>query len=326
MSLLMKLTESPVTQHQFNDLTFFLKRDDMLHSHFSGNKARKFMSLLNDGNFTHNLLVSYGSVHSNAMYSLAALAKIKKCAFEYYVDHIPQCLKKRPIGNYRAALELGAKIIEVNPIHHRQKDLDAFIRSEKSAEDKYLLIPEGGRCEEAEYGIKQLGFEIIDWCKFNVDNELVVALPSGTGTTALYLHKLLSKFGIEVITCACVGGKEYLTEQFLSLNETSHPNILTPQKKHYFGHLYLEQFYLWETLSEETSVEFDLLYDPLMWQCLLDHKELLTGKTLLYIHQGGILGNESMQIRYQRLIEQSNDFSKNKISRVFPKRAVCSQN
>jgi 1-aminocyclopropane-1-carboxylate deaminase/D-cysteine desulfhydrase-like pyridoxal-dependent ACC family enzyme len=51
---------------------------------------------------------------------------------------------------------------------------------------------------------------------------------------------------------------------------------------------------------EHTYVEFDLLYDPMMWRCLLEHKQYLDNKSLIYIHQGGILGNESMLPRYQR--------------------------
>lgn len=73
----MKLSESPITQHNFNGHTFFLKRDDMLHSHFSGNKARKFMALMETQNSDIKTLISYGSAQSNAMYSLAALARLK---------------------------------------------------------------------------------------------------------------------------------------------------------------------------------------------------------------------------------------------------------
>ncbi len=42
----MKIENSPVTQHDFNGTRFYLKRDDLLHPQFSGNKARKFMGLL----------------------------------------------------------------------------------------------------------------------------------------------------------------------------------------------------------------------------------------------------------------------------------------
>ncbi|OYY54700.1 MAG: 1-aminocyclopropane-1-carboxylate deaminase, partial [Sulfurovum sp. 28-43-6] len=50
---------------------------------------------------------------------------------------------------------------------------------------------------------------------------------------------------------------------------------------------------------EQTGVVFDLLYDPLGWRVVLKHPELFS-KPLLYIHQGGVLGNESMLARYER--------------------------
>jgi 1-aminocyclopropane-1-carboxylate deaminase/D-cysteine desulfhydrase-like pyridoxal-dependent ACC family enzyme len=46
-------------------------------------------------------------------------------------------------------------------------------------------------------------------------------------------------------------------------------------------------------------VEFDLLYDPLGWRVLLEHIGLFESP-VLYIHQGGVLGNKSMLPRYQR--------------------------
>ena len=47
------------------------------------------------------------------------------------------------------------------------------------------------------------------------------------------------------------------------------------------------------------GVEFDLLYDPIGWKSLLEHEEKLDG-TPIYIHQGGLLGNVSMEERYKR--------------------------
>ena len=54
-----------------------------------------------------------------------------------------------------------------------------------------LFIEEGGRQEEAEYGIRLLAEEIIEWQKKEKIDKLNVFLPSGTGTTALYLQKNL---------------------------------------------------------------------------------------------------------------------------------------
>jgi 1-aminocyclopropane-1-carboxylate deaminase len=42
-----------------------------------------------------------------------------------------------------------------------------------------------------------------------------------------------------------------------------------------------------------------MLYDPTGWQVLLANVDKLDGE-IMYIHQGGVLGNESMLPRYQR--------------------------
>ena len=162
------------------------------------------------------------------------------------------------------------------------------------------MLPEGGRSQLSEYGVKQLALEILSWTRFENQYDFVVALPAGTGSTALYLHKHLKLHNIPVLTCACVGGSDYLTQQFNELGETEHPQILPLPKKHHFGKLYKQDYQTWLDLQEQTDIEFDLLYDPLMWQCLEEWQADNPTKTIIYIHQGGILGNESMLPRYQR--------------------------
>lgn len=297
----MKLSESPTTQHRFNELTFFVKRDDLLHSQFSGNKARKFMSLLT-GNYPNiKKLVGYGSVQANSLYSLAALCAIKKWSLTFYVDHIPNYVKQKPTGNYRGALDLGANIVDLSQLDDRNgRHAKEYINDTVTDRSETLLIPEGGRSPMAEEGVKALAQEILNWKLMERCENLVVALPSGTGTTALYLQKHLEQNDIEVITCACVGDKRYLQEQFLEVDGTSpHPTIIGTETKHQFGRLNQNEYELWQNLEAQTQVEFDLLYDPFMWQNLLKWLPDNPNKTLLYIHQGGILGNESMVGRYR---------------------------
>lgn len=297
----MKLTNTPITQHTFNGHPFYLKRDDLLHPEFSGNKARKFMALLEDDYPNVTTLIGYGSPQANSLYSLAALSKLKGWQLEFYVDHIPRWLKQNPVGNYQASLALGAKLIEVTALSSDLHPSD-YIKQIRQPDEQCLFVEEGGRSPIAERGIKQLAQEIIDWKRSQNISVLTVALPSGTGTTALYLTKHLTKHNIDVITCACVGGQEYLTQQFDSLNEPLHPKILTTdgKAKHQFGKLYAQDYQIWQQLKQQTQVEFDLLYDPYMWQCLQYWREENPNKALLYIHQGGLLGNVSMVKRYQR--------------------------
>ena len=278
---------SPIQSITFEKQHFYLKRDDLIDPDFSGNKARKFYYFLQNDIPNIKKLVSYGSAQSNAMYSLSVLAKMKGWKFEYFVDHIADYLKEHPHGNYKAAVENGIKIIE-------EKKVESF-----DYPKDVLFIEEGGRQKKAEYGVKVLAEEILQWKRENSIEEFNVFLPSGTGTTALFLQKYLPQD--TVYTTPCVGDESYLKKQFLALeeNECCHPAILCLEKKHHFGKLYKENYKIWLKLQQQTGVEFDLLYDPLGWRVLLEHPEVFS-KPTLYIHQGGVLGNESMLPRYKR--------------------------
>ena len=276
---------SPVEKHTFEGQSFYLKRDDILHPDFSGNKARKLYHFLQNDFPDIQKVISYGSAQSNAMYSLSVLAKMKGWKFEYYVEHIADYLNENPQGNYAAALKNGMEVIVCRDIP-------------SSAHDT-LFIEEGGRQKEAEFGLQLLAEEIVVWQRENNIKELNIFLPSGTGTTALFLQKHLP---LNVVyTTPCVGDENYLRKQFFELeaDEQYHPTILTLEKKHHFGKLYRENYKIWLKLQQQTGVVFDLLYDPLGWRTLLAHPEVFN-KPTLYIHQGGILGNESMLPRYRR--------------------------
>jgi 1-aminocyclopropane-1-carboxylate deaminase/D-cysteine desulfhydrase-like pyridoxal-dependent ACC family enzyme len=186
---------SPAEKIFFRDEEFFLKRDDLLHGDFSGNKARKFHYYL-----THDLpnikkVISYGSNQSNAMYSLSVLARMKGWEFEYYVDHIPEYLRENPVGNYARALangmvvreQGGEKREEVRFVRHSGPDPESHHSSEgilNQVQDNGILwIEEGGRQKEAEYGIRILAEEIVHWQEKNSIGKLDIFLPSGTGTS-----------------------------------------------------------------------------------------------------------------------------------------------
>jgi len=284
---------SPVETISFEGHSFYLKRDDLLHPDFSGNKARKFYYFLQNDFPDIKKIVSYGSAQSNAMYSLSVLAKMRGWEFEYYVDHIADYLKENPHGNYKAALK--------NNTIFKMRNEELGMKNEEAI----LFIEEGGRQKEAEFGISILAQEIMDWQEKQNIKDLNIFFPSGTGTTALFLKKSLltphSSLSTNVYTCACVGDGSYLKKQFFELEkeEKYHPILLSLEKKHHFGKLYRDNYEIWLKLQQETGVVFDLLYDPLGWRTLLAHPEVFE-KPTLYIHQGGVLGNESMLPRYER--------------------------
>ncbi len=168
-----------------------------------------------------------------------------------------------------------------------------------------LFVPEGGRCQLAKHGITQLATELKQFSKERELKEPVVMLPSGTGTTALFLQ---SSLPFKVLTCACVGGNDYLKTQFTELepDASNWPTLLPTTKKYHFGKLYPEFYQVWQQLKQQTQIEFDLLYDPLGWLTLLEYLNTTsTEQDIIYIHQGGLVGNQSMLPRYQRKYDSS---------------------
>ncbi len=284
---------------QFKGIECAVWRDDRYEliqgeKAFGGNKARKLYHYVMNDFPDITTLVSYGSPQSNMLFSLSRLAQIKGWTFEFYVDHIPQNLVDNPRGNYAHALQNGAKIKQTDA-NHTQTWVEEYVSSKPCT----LYIPEGGRHASSEPGIAMLAGELEHWVATSglVNPHLMLA--SGTGTTACYLKKHLS---FNVLTCACVGNADYLYDQFTELepNQKNHPLVWELARKYHFGKLYPEFLQIWQELKVATDIEFDLLYDPLGWLCMLDFAARMPGADLIYLHQGGQLGNQTMLERYQR--------------------------
>ncbi len=268
----------------------------MIHPLLSGNKYRKLFSIINQTPFSHNKIISYGGIQSNAMLSIAALASQKKVPFVYYTRYLPADLDLHDASNYTMALSLGMQIIV------SKEQSDEGIRSElmKSQEKDTLFIPQGGAGESAFEGIKVLGDEIIAFVLKNKINNLAVITPSGTGTTAIWLQQVLKPYNIQVVTTAVVGSTDYLKEQMLRQSDSELPLILETKTKYRFAkpHTNLLKNYL---DFKRLGIEVDMIYATVMFQALDDNQHLFKEKTLLYIHSGGVLGNQSQLKRYEKL-------------------------
>jgi len=336
---------SPVDIFAFAGREIFLKRDDLLHPAFSGNKSRKFGYFLDHEFAGINKVIGHGSPLANSLYSLSTLAKMKGWQCDFYVDHIASQIVKHPTGNYAAALANGANIIDLSELMAQKQTftqsqcepqvlLEINARSEPALqtgsarlscqeyietqilanEPTALFIPEGGRCSYAEYGVNRLAQEIMQFAQTNDLVDLTVFLPSGTGTTALFLNQyfIRQQTAIRVVTCAVVGGDDYLRLQFSMLNPNTleHPQIVNVGKKYHFGKLYPEFYAMWQRVCA-SGIQFELLYDPLGFIVLEDYLQRSELGHVMYLHQGGILGNETMLPRYQRKFAGTWDFSKN---------------
>jgi len=286
---------SRVDPFSFRGHEFFVKRDDLIDPLLSGNKYRKLYSLIHTPAAQYKRLVSYGGSQSNAMLSIAALCHRKNWQFHYTTKPLPQHLKHQPTGNLKMACELGMRLHEVS---HAQYATD--IAALASASDPTsLYIPQGGADPIARPGIEILAQEIRQWWqtgKHPGNAPLHLVTPSGTGTTASYLARAMPDACI--LTTPSVGDKAYLAAQISMLGSMpENIRILESRKKHHFAKPYPELLSIHNDL-QDAGITFDLIYASHMWLTLLEHLDAITG-TILYIHSGGLLGNQTMLARYR---------------------------
>ena len=280
---------SPLSKIFLDTREFLVKRDDLIDPYLAGNKYRKLYTLLQTPKEKYSTIISYGGTQSNAMLAIAAMCHKKEWQFIYYSKPLSRRQKESRLGNYAKSLELGMEHKELEDEIYRD-----FIASlGLTLDDKTFLIDQGGAALEAKDGVGVLADELREQLK-KYPHLQALATPSGTGTTALFLAQSLPEY--RVYTTPCVGDALYLQKQMSALGEIpENLIILQPKKKYHFAKPYQEFYEIYKKLKQ-SGIEFDLLYAPAMWQALLEQ----TDEEIVYVHSGGVSGNDSMLERYKK--------------------------
>ncbi len=289
----MIFSPSRVDSVQIGKHRFFIKRDDLTHPMYSGNKIRKLYALLGDKSTRH--IVSYGGYQSNAMLSMAYFAHTKKIPFTYITKPVPEWVSRLEEGNYYHAVSLGMENIQV--VH---TDYPETVRNLAARYPGAAIIDQGAANPFAEEGIAVLARELDTFIKEQTLTDVAILLPSGTGATSLYLAKHIGAHAT-VYTTPCVGDADYLKAQWQRLepDPACYPTILTTRRKHHFAKPYGELLEMWEKLTT-SGIVFDMIYAPKTWLAYFENEKLLEGKTVIYVHTGGVIGNITQRLRYER--------------------------
>ncbi len=277
---------SPISKIVLEGREFLVKRDDLIDPYLAGNKYRKLYTLLQTPSNNLNKIISYGGTQSNAMLAIAAMCREKSWEFLYYTKPLSKKQREQNSGNYGVSISLGMQHVEIEAELYRN-----FIASLRlNLDDKSFIVDQGGAISEAKIGLEVLAQEIR---KQNPD-VTALATPSGTGTTALFLALSLPEY--KVYTTPSVGDSTYLKEQMQALCDIpENLIILEPKRKYHFAKPYPEFLDIYKKVLD-AGVEFDLLYAPSLWIALMQQSD----EKVLYIHSGGVSGNESMLKRYSQ--------------------------
>ena len=139
-------------------------------------------------------------------------------------------------------------------------------------------------------------------------SELYVYLPSGTGTTAHYLHRNLLRLAKGTgVTPFTLGVSIAMRPQDLQASiektypgELGYPLFVHPSKERYrFAEPNPHLKSMWCCLKRK-GLEIDLIYAPVAWTVLFEQLPMINHNVaeVYYIHTGGLTGNESQLKRY----------------------------
>ena len=159
-------------------IRLFVKRDDLLHSHISGNKWRKLKyNLFKARELGNARLLTFGGAYSNHLAATAAAGQ----AFGFPTMGIVRGEKVLPLNpTLKYAEQCGMELKFVSRTNFRAKNHEALFEELKVDPDLFYVLPEGGSNCLALTGVAELVSETEKQLGYVPD---FIVTACGTGAT-----------------------------------------------------------------------------------------------------------------------------------------------
>ena len=275
-------------------IKLFIKRDDMIHPHISGNKWRKMKyNLINASNF--KTLLTFGGAYSNHIAATAA------AGYEYGFNTIGIIRGEEhlPLNDtLQLANKHGMHLHYVDRTTYKKRYLPEYWEELKSQFGKCFIIPEGGANI---LGIKGCA-EILDEVNIKFDT---ICAACGTGSTLAGIIASM-KDHHQAIGFSALKNGYFISDEiknFLSNDQLRGKNWHIETNYHFGGFAkytnnlidFIKRF------KQITDVQLDPIYTGKMVYGIFDliKKEIFKrGSTILVIHTGGLQGISGFEKRY----------------------------
>jgi 1-aminocyclopropane-1-carboxylate deaminase len=272
----------------------YLKREDRIHPHISGNKYRKLKyNLIESEALGFNTLLTFGGAFSNhvaAVASVGATFGFKTIGIIRGEELINK-IKDNP--TLRFAQSCGMQFKFVTRSNYREKASKTFIEDLKREFGKFYLIPEGGTNILAIKGCE----EILTETDKNFD---YVCCAVGTGGTISGLIKS-SKSNQKILGFPALKG-EFLTKDISKF--VTYKNWELAADYHFGGYAKInnELIAFINQFKKEHHIPLDPVYTGKMMYGIFDmiyKNKFPKGSEILAIHTGGLQGIEGMNIKFK---------------------------
>ena len=289
--------ESPLLKNK--RVQVFVKRDDLIHPHISGNKWRKLSLNIEAMRFEKKKgILSFGGAFSNHLYALAAAGNLFK--FETIGLVRGEEVENSCLSFCRSN---GMQLHFLDRVTYRQKEEPEFLQTLSEKYSDYFIVPEGGANSNGIEGAKEIVTEINTY-KQTFDYFFLAA---GTGTTAAGIcFAFNSEFQIGIIP---VLKGDWMQAHIESLATADYDQT----KVHYFNNFHFGGYAKYQkelidfinTFKEEYHIPLDPIYTGKLFYGvfkLIKEDFFKPGEKIILLHSGGLQGITGFNTRFGELI------------------------
>jgi 1-aminocyclopropane-1-carboxylate deaminase/D-cysteine desulfhydrase-like pyridoxal-dependent ACC family enzyme len=282
----------------------YVKRDDLIHPQFGGNKWRKLKyNLIHAREKQYDTLLTFGGAWSNHIYATAAAAR----HFGFNSIGMIRGEKHTPLNNTLAFAEnCGMQLHYVDRARYRQKHQQDYLQKILQEFGDVYLLPEGGSNELALQGCEEIVHEINDESKQRFD---VICCASGTGATLAGLARAITDSQLAIGFSALKGGSFLSDEVTAFLNSsdsgsasgTTSRNWQIEQDFHFGGYAKIddELVSFMKQFQSQHGFKLDAVYTGKMFYGLFHRIErgfFKPGTVIVAVHSGGLQGNKGFNL------------------------------
>lgn len=270
------------------NISLWIKRDDLIHPQISGNKFRKlqFLRDLQGKNMLKGIL-SFGGAFSNHLHALAFFCYSEGVPLNVFVRSYDENPDNPVLSDLR---KWGVQVRILSPEEYRRKEDPEQIRRWEEEFPGHLILPEGGSHPDALTGIKDMMQEI---GKEGIRADYYF-VPVGTGATLAGMVHAQEDLQMTVgISALKTSELFYSVQKKWKLEE--YRNWTIADQWHWGGYgkvpedlkLFLKEF------ESRHEILLDPLYNGKAMYALcqyLRHELIPPGSVVVFIHTGGLQG------------------------------------
>lgn len=303
------LTASPLEQLQSPFLEkakikLFVKRDDLIHPLFGGNKWRKLKyNLIHARDNDFDTLLTFGGAWSNHIYATAAAGK----HFKFNTIGIIRGEKHIPLNTTLSfAEECGMQLHYVNRNQYRKKNSATFQEELKKQFGRVYILPEGGSNLLAVKGCEEIIQEI------NQQTDVTpnyICCASGSGATLAGLASAINSdtntHHQAAIGFSVLKGADFITNDINNLlvkqEHSPTQNWRVECDFHFGGYAKINDklIHFMKGFKSQYNITLDAVYTAKMFYGLFELIKSNTfkpGTTIVAIHSGGLQGNKGFNL------------------------------